>query len=177
MISTPRLAPFSLEEPAIAPSTALGFLDPDRVRDEMLELEIGHLMRQARLWRVVNSAQWIAWGIVQAKVPGMEEELGTKATDAVTSTSTADQMTGSTVEDVASPEAGANLNGHTERSEESLAPEHENEEGSVHEFDYLAYAQDRALFFWSDLLSLGRIQESDLPTEILETVKSRMLFY
>ena len=28
-------------------------------------------MDETRMWRLANTAQWVAWGIVQAKVPGM----------------------------------------------------------------------------------------------------------
>ena len=38
------------------------------------ERKIKELMHEARLWRVANAAQWIAWGIVQAQVPGLDGE-------------------------------------------------------------------------------------------------------
>lgn len=44
-------------------------------------------------------------------------------------------------------------------------------------FDYLAYAQDRALFFWADVLSLGLIDEKELPSAMLEAIKPRVIKY
>lgn len=33
------------------------------------------LLGETRLWRIVNSAQWVAWGVVQANVPGMPRSV------------------------------------------------------------------------------------------------------
>ncbi len=54
-----------------APATApLGFgpvpLGDD---DASVKWEVERLRREARAWRGVNSAQWVLWGIVQAKLP------------------------------------------------------------------------------------------------------------
>lgn len=38
------------------------------------------------------------------------------------------------------------------------------------EFDYLAYAQDRAMFVWGDLVGMGLVKKEDLP----ETLRNRM---
>lgn len=38
-------------------------------------------------------------------------------------------------------------------------------------FDYLGYAQERALFFWGDILQLGLVQREELPAEVLRKVK------
>jgi choline kinase len=90
------------------------------------------------MWRVINSAQWVAWGIVQAKTPGMveEQEEGVK----------------------------------TPTVEGEAAEEEE-------EFDYLAYSQDRALFFWSDLLAMNLVKEDDLPPAMVEHIKARAVDY
>jgi choline kinase len=40
---------------------------------------VKELLDEARLWRPANSAQWVAWGVVQAKVP---ELAGNKGNDA-----------------------------------------------------------------------------------------------
>lgn len=45
------------------------------------------------------------------------------------------------------------------------------------DFDYLAYANDRALFFFADLLALKLIDESEFPADILESIKTRILEY
>ena len=41
--------------------------------EKHMEEEAGRLMAETRLWRLANSAQWVAWGIVQAQVPGMPD--------------------------------------------------------------------------------------------------------
>lgn len=51
--------------------------------------------------------------------------------------------------------------------EKDIAAEDPEEE----EFDYLGYSQDRAMFFWGDLLQLGRVRKEDLPAELIEKVK------
>ncbi|KAH8885693.1 kinase-like protein [Thozetella sp. PMI_491] len=49
-----------------------GWNEEDTRRDEAIDANVKELMEEARLWRVANSAMWIAWGIVQAKVPSLE---------------------------------------------------------------------------------------------------------
>ncbi|KAG9257751.1 putative choline kinase [Emericellopsis atlantica] len=39
------------------------------------------------------------------------------------------------------------------------------------EFDYLSYSQDRALFFWGDLVQLGLIQREELPEPLRSRIK------
>ncbi|KAI9669169.1 MAG: hypothetical protein M1829_005170 [Trizodia sp. TS-e1964] len=92
------------------------------------EKEVEKLVEEVRIWRVANSAQWVAWGIVQAKVHGMEDE-------------------------------------NVEVEEVSLGEEESDE------FDYLAYAQDRALFFWGDVVNMGIVKREDLPPELVSRLK------
>lgn len=47
--------------------------------------------------------------------------------------------------------------------------EEDNEDDG--EFDYLAYAQDRAIFFWGDALQLGIVKRVDLPSALLQKIK------
>lgn len=47
--------------------------------------------------------------------------------------------------------------------------EEDNEDDG--EFDYLAYAQDRAIFFWGDALQLGIVKREDLPSGLLQRIK------
>jgi choline kinase len=153
-IPTPRLAPFSLDAPVMNLTSSLITSDaPDRiVYEETFEAEIQHHIRQTRLWRVANSAQWVAWGIVQAKVAAMEEEEKNNAEN-----------------DASTPVENKNKNNKLESVVEETDPESE--------FDYLAYAQDRAMFFWADVLAMGLVRESELPSELLKAVKKRMLNY
>lgn len=114
--------------------------------EDRQELEVQQLMRQQRLWRVINSAQWVAWGIVQAKVPGMEEGIAQEANS-------------------------KDSNGTVMSS----APE--VQEDMEADFDYLSYAHDRAMFFWADLLALKLADENELPRELVEQAKARIIEY
>lgn len=120
--------------------------------EEEHEKEVLFLMQQTRLWRVICSAQWVAWGIVQAKVPGMEEGIA---------------------------ESLATGNGSVESGDKS-AEEKPPVDADVDEeadFDYLAYAQDRVMFFWSDLLALNLIKAEELPAPLVEHIRSRLVEY
>ncbi|PKY09190.1 putative choline kinase [Aspergillus campestris IBT 28561] len=148
------LAPLDLDTPDADPQAAA---DTVRAHEDSMETKIQSLMHQTRLWRVFNSAQWVAWGIVQAKVDGMEEGI---AADAVSS-------------GLSSPtESPANRNHSRTPSVDSTAADDEEDE-----FDYLAYSQDRAMFFWADLLEMNLIREDELPAETVEKAKARMTGY
>ena len=59
-----------------------------------------------------------------------------------------------------------------EREEgDSTEGEGEGEGDEDEEFDYLAYAQQRALFFWGDVLQLGLVSLEELPKEVRGRVK------
>ena len=159
---TPRLAPLDLDADVSANPGLPTSNDGENVRDESAEADVQFLMGQARLWRVFNSAQWAAWGVVQAKIPGMEEGIAAKAAAAAAET-------GQPV-----------TNGEQETSKTTPAEPSsstEVDESGDDEFDYLAYAQDRILFFWADLLALGLVKESQLPDELVERAKRRILDY
>lgn len=111
-------------------------------------------MQQTRMWRAMNSAQWVAWGIVQAKVPGMEEGIAEMLAARNGPSENGDG------DDTKTPPVDADID--------------EEDDG---DFDYLAYAQDRVMFFWGDLLSLNLIKPEDLPAPLLEHVKSRLVAY
>ncbi|KAI9370980.1 kinase-like domain-containing protein [Aspergillus egyptiacus] len=143
---TPLIHPLSSSTSTMAPldldaDTELGpprFPDIERTYQDSLEAETEFLVQQTRLWRVLNSAQWVAWGIVQAKVPGMDGN---------------------------------------EDEEPPSTPPIDSDVDESDEFDYLAYAQDRAVFFWADLVSLGFIQLEQLPRPLAEKVESRIIDY
>ena len=153
-------------------------------REEATEAEVKRLMHQARLWRVANSAQWVAWGIVQAKVPGMAEAL---ATPRVRGTSQSEDGISSYDGGISAPrESNTNsMSPNTKPSAQdspdiprevlqtvSLDEEADTSHEVEEEFDYLAYAQERAMFFWGDVLQLGIVKSDELPTDLLEKVKT-----
>ncbi|KAL2757687.1 hypothetical protein ACRALDRAFT_2081403, partial [Sodiomyces alcalophilus JCM 7366] len=155
--STPRLTPLDtptggntpgLHATAGSTSSIVDFMldarvpagqwrEQERQREEATEKVVTELMEETRLWRPANSAQWVAWGIVQANIP-LVDEVGGEKTDADAA--------------VASEGQG------------------EGQEGEE-DFDYLRYAQDRALFFWGDCIQLGLVKAEELPEDIRDRVK------
>lgn len=150
--------------------------EEEQQRDDHLESEIKRLSHETRLWRVANSAQWVAWGIVQAKVAGMDEALEAKKNETPKSEETvnfAPQAEGRLGSDPLSPEmVGVAEDAHDKRPEgsESSVDDVADEEAED-EFDYLGYAQERAMFFWGDVLQLGLVKREELPEDLLEKVK------
>ena len=143
-----------------APPTQIA--EDERKRDEATESEVKRLMLEARIWRVANSAQWVAWGVVQAKIPEIKTPLHPPPT--FSSSSSAPTLDS----DPLSPEAvGLAQDAHNRRPEE--AEEEEDEESE--EFDYLGYAQERAMLFWGDVLQLGLVKLEELPEGLRERVK------
>lgn len=152
--------------------------EEEKQRDEALTSEIKRLSDETRMWRIANSAQWVAWGIVQAKVPGMDEALEAqknrtpKAEDPETQ-GTENARLGS---DPLSPEMAALVQDAQNKRPEIREVEEpqggaDGEEDGEAEFDYLGYAQERAMFFWGDVLQFGIVKREELPQELLEKVK------
>lgn len=50
-----------------------GWSAAERAREEESDDQVRELMEETRLWRTANSAMWVAWGVVQAKIPGLDE--------------------------------------------------------------------------------------------------------
>jgi choline kinase len=105
-----------------------GWTAADQERDEQTEKRVRDLLEETRLWRPVNSAMWVAWGVVQAKVPGLD-------------------------------------------SGEAPAAEGDDDDAGADEFDYLSYAQDRAFFFWGDLVQMGLVKAEELPEQLRARLK------
>lgn len=159
----------------------------EKLREEQLNKDVEKLYQETRWWRIANSAQWIAWGIVQANVPELDE--ADKASEA-SSTIDASTPTGNggdvspmsqepgmphqepggieepvpekSVTDV-DCDVAANVDGANEKSDD----EEEEEE----EFDYLMYAQDRAMFFWGDCVDMRLVKREDLPANLRDRIK------
>ena len=160
--------------------------EDEKRRDEAREAEVNRLMHETRIWRIANSAQWVAWGIVQAKVPGMDDALKDSSSSespkfdegrdpnnvpdgnpkSSTSTDANKSSLGQSVSDLHDNRAAQNTaDGLKEDIQESK--EEEDEE----DFDYLGYAQERTMFFWGDVLQLGLVKKEELPQELLDKVK------
>lgn len=139
--------------------------DTEKVVEDVQEAEVQFFMRQTRLWRVINSAQWVAWGVVQAKMPGMEEGI-------------AADLHQNHQQDPNNESEGNGSNGSTVHEHaEPAEPGPETPENDEDGFDYLAYAQDRAMIFWADMLGFGLVGEEELPVHVREHVKTRVLEY
>ncbi|GAM90824.1 hypothetical protein ANO11243_088690 [Dothideomycetidae sp. 11243] len=155
-VTTPQMTPVDQRPPgptqsisnfmldARTPSSATTEPSPKDPYAAQEDAQVAALMHHTRLWRMAASAQWVAWGIVQAKLPGMptfgdEDEVEAKPV---------------------SPSAGPVKDGN---DEETPAEDEE--------FDYLAYARDRAMLFWGDALALGIVAEKDLPERVKADVK------
>ncbi|KAK8877207.1 kinase-like domain-containing protein [Apiospora arundinis] len=121
-----------------------GWREDEKRREEQNEQIIKALMEETKVWRIANSAQWVAWGLMQAKIPGLD-------------------LTGAGAADQAKEVEG-------EAPAPAAAPE--EEEGQGDEFDYLGYAQDRAYFFWGDCVQMGIVKLEDLPENLRGKIKS-----
>ena len=153
------------------------YAEDESRREEALQTEIKRLQHETRMWRIANSAQWVAWGIVQANVAGMDEALQHQKSGTTTpkSLSIADDdhpHSGPDSNPLGAPMATLALDDQSKRAEGSEAAEEAQEEGNdEEEFDYLGYAQERAMFFWGDVLQLGIVKREDLPAELLKKAK------
>jgi choline kinase len=139
-------------------------------------------MAETKLWRIANSAMWVAWGIVQAHVPGLPDfDALDGAVDGTTENSTAAALDGATADIRAEAEAEKNQDPAVSSKEtepkEKAKPELQLDQDTDlykaqedEEFDYLAYAQDRAMFVWGDLVGMGLVKKEELP----ETLRNRM---
>lgn len=157
---------------ARTPAGSSNYQEEEQKREEALEKKIEQLIFETRLWRVANSAQWVAWGIVQANVPELDEMDEAEKNASASSDST-----------VVQTPAESPRGGHAE-------PKWEDKEGGIdvvvsgkelqaeetaeedeEEFDYLAYAQDRAMFFWGDCVDLGLVRKEELPEGVRDRIK------
>lgn len=136
-----------------SPPAAGSYAEEDRQRNEAIEAEIQRLRRETRLWRVACSAQWVAWGIVQAKVPGMNAALAAARVNHPSS-----------LPEPALPPSGTVTEDRSSDDDDDDGEEEEH-------FDNLWYARDRVLLFWGDVLQLGIVTREELPADLLAEVK------
>ena len=133
-------------------------MEEEERREKTRDGEIAQFLEDTRLWRVANSAQWVAWGILQAKIPQMtvgghideEEENGKLVT---------------------SPPRAPSAGTHPPVAAAEKLAELEADEDDG-EFDYLSYAHERAMFFWGDIVRLGIVTEAQLPPDLLSKMKT-----
>ena len=165
-----NISDFMLDARAPPEGVASDYDVEEKAREKKVEEDIQRLLHETRLWRIANSAKWVAWGIVQAKVPELDEpkkSVKTALLDKVKHSlhprpDPLDQEEKEQKEDAKHdrPEGRTQEEAHAEGEEEESA-----------EFDYLAYAQDRAMFFWGDCLQMGLIKEEELPERMKKMIK------
>ena len=156
------------------PSTT--YAEEERQREQAVMKEVNSLMRETKLWRVANHAHWVAWGIVQAKVGGLPNFDGNSHHQRSDQDLTGPAAVGS---DPFSLDTQSSVeSAHSKRPEglvaEALADGNEmsHDEDDEEEFDYLGYAQERAMFFWGDVVSMGLVKSEDLPQDVIDKLKT-----
>lgn len=154
-----------------------GWKEQERRATELSEHKIRELAREAKLWRAMNSAQWVAWGIVQAKIDGFSDnEAPVPATaggGGGSSRGDDSAADGATPRPPASPASSeGTVKAEDEQQDEGAAAQQTSSSNDEEEgFDYLSYAHDRALFFWGDVVRMGLIQLEEMPAGLRERVK------
>jgi len=163
-----NISDFMLDVRAPGGGSSIDYDAEEKARVEKAEKDIQRLINDTRRWRAANSAMWVAWGIVQAKVPELDEKPKPAAT-------VMDLIKGKIrpQSDPLDPEVQALREDAKQDRPEGREQQEAHEEGDeeVVEFDYLAYAQDRAMFFWGDCLQMGFVKEGELPESMKEKVK------
>ena len=114
----------------------------EKKREEDSDRRVKELMDETRLWRPANSLHWVAWGIVQANVTGLE------ASD--------------TKNEVDTNDFSESLQNAEVKADEDMGAD---------DFDYLKYSQDRAMFFWGDMVELGLVKLEELPETLRTNLK------
>ncbi|KAH7071659.1 hypothetical protein FB567DRAFT_573289 [Paraphoma chrysanthemicola] len=159
------------------------YSEQEAQRERQTEEEARRLMAETKLWRLANSAMWVAWGIVQAHVPGLPDfDAEDKLAKAHANDSAADRES-ATLEmraEAAAEEKKKNKDGivsqeKADGNEDKQATDATDADifksQDEEEFDYLAYAQDRAMFLWGDAIRMGMVKAEELPEEVRSRVK------
>ncbi|KAF1950078.1 kinase-like protein [Byssothecium circinans] len=176
-----------------APAGGKSYEEREAQAERKVEEEALRLMAETRLWRLANSAMWVAWGIVQAEVPGMPKFDNDGKVQPETAATRAESAEAAAIseedkededeekkEDVGKREnkegkVSTTTSGTVEQTQNETTQADQSEsqgEGEAEaEFDYLAYAQDRAMFLWGDAIRLGIIKAEELPEEVRKRVK------
>ena len=144
----------------------------EHAREKKMEAEIAKLVHETRMWRMICAANWVAWGIVQAEIPELDEppkkSIAASVVDKVKSkihphSDPLDEVEKKQQEDAKHdrPESHAQEEAHRE-GDDDVDPD---------EFDYLAYSQERAMLFWGDCLQIGLIKEEQIPEGMKKMLK------
>jgi choline kinase len=154
------------------------YSEQEAQRERQTEEETRRLMAETKLWRLANSAMWVAWGIVQAQVPGLpdfdaeEKRANANESAAELESATTEMRAEAEAEEKKKPgsvsqEKADKTDGAKTDAEDTDIFKSQDEE----EFDYLAYAQDRAMFLWGDAIRMGMIKAEELPEDVRQRVR------
>lgn len=125
-------------------SPIASYKEEEAARQSAIDTQIARLEDEAKAWRPASHAMWCAWGIAQSKIPGEKIENAKFH--------------------------GADVDGAiSEGVYEGEGKGDDTSEGG--EFDYLAYAQQRACLFWGDVLALGILTREEVGDEIVRMAK------
>jgi len=162
-----------------------------RQRDDDVQREVEALLRETRRWRLACSAQWVMWGVMQAKISGApearEDEARLQGEAGMGELRLPDS--GFVDGDGDGVGVGAKADGAFERvgwdygtdqrspeiaaMAESARDKRPQDAGDAEEdFDYLGYSRERALFFWGDAVLLGLVKREDLPEGLREEIRT-----
>jgi choline kinase len=161
-----NIADFMLDARAPPGGPAADYEEEEREREKKLEVDIKKLMHETKLWRAACAANWVAWGIVQAPVPDLDDQPS-KVGQVVEKIKGAFHSEPKEAEEEEKPDQSEDKTERAEPDAEEEEPEEEPEE----DFDYLAYSQDRAGLFWGDCLQMGLIKEEDMPESMKKIIK------
>lgn len=153
------------ERDNLASSSTSFYAEEEAKREQEAEQQVEDMLKEVRIWRLANSAQWVAWGIVQAKVPELDEGPAFVVTP--------DEIDGpqnGILEDANVNDVDGKMGKMKIEDEREIKVEEQVEE-EEDEFDYLGYAQSRALFFWGDVVGLGIMKKEELPVGLAENIK------
>lgn len=148
------------------PTGASNYQEEEERRVKEVEKQVEMLMAETRLWRIANSAQWVAWGIVQYNIPELD---AFDAASAVTDSSSPGGPSGIPVPGKMSRSNSPKHVGVAESAVTAQVEEDTVEDDD--EFDYLGYAQERAMFFWGDCVGLGLVRLEELPERVQKEIK------
>ncbi|KAH9870179.1 hypothetical protein J1614_007102 [Plenodomus biglobosus] len=154
------------------------FAEQEAIAERQTEEEVRRLLAETKLWRLANSAMWVAWGIVQAHIPGMpdfeaQKKEAAQNLDAMLDGEPTDKgaMTEAEEKDqngiVSSEKMPKDVDASEQADQDADLFKKQDEE----EFDYLSYAHDRSLFVWGDAIRMGIVKAEELPEELRQRVK------
>ena len=162
------ISAFMLDSRAPPSEPKISYFEQEAAVERHMEEEARRLMAETRLWRLANSAQWVAWGIIQAQVPGIPnfDDVSENKEQVIIEPETSAGRIGQ--------EGNTDPNHNGQSAKKTSGNEQANQESQTEEeeeFDYLGYASERALFFLGDAVTLGMVTKDELPQDLWNRLK------